>query len=184
MVHLTIDGKNIEVEEGTTILQAAAKAGCKIPSLCFHPILEPYAACRVCVVEALSRGKSDIITSCNAKAEDGMDIQTSSERALRARRLNVELLLARAPAAEPVRRLAADLGITSPRFPAKDPDETCILCGLCVRACEQIVGAGRTPRLHPLRRRVGGLHRLHGLRLCLPDGIHLGRGYARTPRPP
>ena len=141
MVNLTIDGKMIQADEGTTILKAAAKAGFKIPSLCYHPVIEPYAACRVCVVETRIRGKSDLVTSCNTKVEEGLEILTASERALQARRLNVEMLLARAPAAEPLRQIAADLGIEKSRFPIKDPEEKCILCGLCVRACEQIVGA-------------------------------------------
>jgi heterodisulfide reductase subunit A len=141
MVNLTIDGKKIQVDEGTTILKAATKAGFKIPSLCFHPVIEPYAACRVCMVETRIRGKSDLVTSCNTKVEEGLEILTASERTLQARRLNVEMLLARAPAAEPLRQIAADLGIEKTRFPIKDPDEKCILCGLCVRACEQIVGA-------------------------------------------
>jgi len=141
MVNLMIDGKQVEVDEGSTILQAAKKAGARVPTLCFHPVIEPYAACRVCVVEVALRGKNDLLTSCNTKAEEGMDVRTASERALRARRLNVEMLLARAPAAEPLREIAKELGIDKPRFPVKDPDEKCILCGLCVRACEQIVGA-------------------------------------------
>jgi len=141
MVNLTIDGKQVEVDEGSTILQAAKKAGARVPTLCFHPVIEPYAACRVCVVEVALKGKSDLLTSCNTKAAEGMDVRTASERALRARRLNVEMLLARAPAAEPLREIAKELGIEKTRFPVKDPDEKCILCGLCVRACEQIVGA-------------------------------------------
>jgi heterodisulfide reductase subunit A len=141
MIHLRIDGKAVEVEEGTTVLQAARKAGASIPTLCFHPVLEPYAACRVCVVEVALKGKNDLLTSCNTKAEEGMDIQTGSERTLKARRLNVEMLLARAPAAEPLREIARGLGIEETRFPVKDPEEKCILCGLCVRACEDVVGA-------------------------------------------
>jgi len=141
MVQVTIDGKTIQAEEGETILKTAAKAGIKIPSLCYHPVIEPYAACRVCVVEARIRGKSDLVTSCNTKVEEGLEVSTASERALRARRLNVEMLLARAPAAEPLQKIAADLGIEKSRFPVKDPDEKCILCGLCVRACDEIVGA-------------------------------------------
>jgi len=141
MINLTIDGKKVEVDEGSTILQAAKKAGARVPTLCFHPVIEPYAACRVCVVEVALKGKNDLLTSCNTKALEGMDVWTASERALRARRLNVEMLLARAPAAEPLREIAKELGIEKPRFPVKDPDEKCILCGLCVRACEQIVGA-------------------------------------------
>jgi len=141
VANLTIDGKPVEVEDGATVLQAAKKAGSAIPTLCYHPLLEPYAACRVCVVEVELKGKRELLTSCNSQVQDGMKVWTGSERALEARRLNVEMLLARAPAAEPVQRLAQDLGLSRSRFPVKDPEEKCILCGLCVRACEQVVGA-------------------------------------------
>ena len=141
MVTLTIDGRTVEVDDGATILQAAQKAGAKIPTLCYHPVIEPYAACRVCSVEVTVKGKSELTTACNTRVQAGMEVWTGSERALQARRLNVEMLLARAPAAEPLRQIAEDLGIDKTRFPVKDPEEKCILCGLCVRACEQIVGA-------------------------------------------
>jgi heterodisulfide reductase subunit A len=141
MVNIVIDGKKLEVEEGTTILQAAQQLDINIPSLCYHPVLEPYAACRVCVVEVAVKGKTDVITSCNNKVQDGMEIQTASERVLRARKLNVEMLMARAPAAEPLKEIAQDLGIETTRFEVEDPDEKCILCGLCVRACADVVGA-------------------------------------------
>ena len=141
MINVTIDGKKIQVEEGTTILKAAEKLDIKIPTLCYHPLIEPYAACRVCLVEVTLKGKTDLVTSCNTRVEEGMEIQTASPRVLSSRRLNVEMLLARAPAAEPVQRLAAEMGIDKPRFPIRDPQEKCILCGLCVRACEQVVGA-------------------------------------------
>jgi len=141
MINLTIDGKKIEIEEGKTLLQAAAKNDIRIPTLCYHPVVEPYAACRVCVVEVSLRGKTDLLTACNTKVQEGMEVQTNSKRALAARRMNVEMLMARAPAAEPIQALAKELGIERTRFEVKDPDEKCILCGLCVRACEQIVGA-------------------------------------------
>jgi len=141
MVNLKINGKSIQAEEDATILQAAQKTGVKIPTLCYHPVIEPYAACRVCMVEVALKDKRELLTSCNNRVQEGMDILTESDRVLRARRLNVEMLLARAPAAEPLREIAKDLGIETSRFPLTDPDEKCILCGLCVRACEQIVGA-------------------------------------------
>ncbi len=141
MVNLTIDSKKIEVEEGTTILQAAEKLDIKIPTLCYHPLLEPYAACRVCMVEVSHKGKTELVTSCNTKVQEGMEVQTASERALKARKLNVEMIMARAPAAEPVKKIAEDLGLEKTRFEIKDPTEKCILCGLCVRTCEQVVGA-------------------------------------------
>ncbi len=141
MINLTVDGKKVQVEEGATILQAAKKAEIQIPTLCYHPVVEAYAACRVCMVESMVKGKSELVTACNTKVQEGMEVQTRSERALRARRLNVEMLMARAPAAEPVQKIARELGIEKTRFEIKDPEEKCILCGLCVRACEQIVGA-------------------------------------------
>lgn len=142
MVNLTIDGKKVEVEEGTTILKAAEKADIKIPTLCYHPILEPYAACRVCMVEVKTKGgREELVTSCNTQAQDGMEVQTASDRAIKARKLNVEMLMARAPAAEKLQEIAKELGIEKTRFEITDPTEKCILCGMCVRTCEQIVGA-------------------------------------------
>ncbi len=141
MINLTIDDKKIQVEEETTILQAAEKLDIKIPTLCFHPLLEPYAACRVCVVEVTLNNKTNIVTSCNTKVKEGMDIQTASERALKARKLNIEMLMAQAPAAESVQEIAKELGIEKTRFEITDPEENCILCGQCVRACEEVVGA-------------------------------------------
>ena len=141
MVNLIIDGKKTSVEEGTTILQAAEKLDIKIPTLCYHPLLEPYAACRICVVE-IDRGRGpELVTSCNTNVQNNMDVKTNSERALNARKLNIEMLMARAPAAEPIKELAKELGIDSTRFEIKDPTEKCILCGLCVRTCEKVVGA-------------------------------------------
>jgi len=140
MVNLKIDGKTIQVEEGTTLLQAAEQQDIQIPTLCYHPLMEPYAACRVCVVESLSDTGSELVTSCNTAVKEGMEIQTSSTKALNARKMNIEMLLAQAPAAEPVQELAKELGVEKTRFEIRDPDEKCILCGMCVRACEDIVG--------------------------------------------
>jgi heterodisulfide reductase subunit A len=140
-IKLTINDKPIAVEKGTSILKAAKLLDIKIPTLCYHPLLEPYAACRVCVVERKIGETSTLVTSCNTKAQEGMVIYTDSEKALKARRLNIEMLMAQAPAAEPVQKIAKELGIEKTRFEIKDPEEKCILCGLCVRTCEQVVGA-------------------------------------------
>lgn len=141
LIKLTINDRPVEVEEGTTILQAAKRLDIKIPTLCYHPLLEPYAACRVCMVEAKVGDISQLVTSCNTKVRPGMAIETDSLRALKARKLNIEMLMAQAPAAEPVKQIAKDLGIEKTRFTIKDPEEKCILCGLCVRSCEQVVAA-------------------------------------------
>jgi len=140
-ISLTINNKTVEVEEGATILQAAQKIDVKIPTLCYHPLLEPYAACRICMVEVKMGERSDLVTSCNTKVRKGMIVETDSPRALKDRRLNIEMLMARAPAAKKVQEIAKELGIEKTRFEITDPEEKCILCGLCVRTCEQIVGA-------------------------------------------
>ncbi len=140
-ITITINDKTVEVERGTTILQAAKALDIDIPTLCYHPLLEPYAACRVCVVERRIGEKTDLVTSCNTKVQPGMVIYTDSEKAVKSRRLNVEMLMAQAPAAEPVQKIAKEMGIEKTRFEIRDPNEKCILCGLCVRTCEQIVGA-------------------------------------------
>ncbi|MCP2520215.1 4Fe-4S binding protein [Candidatus Aminicenantes bacterium AC-335-B20] len=141
MVKIKINGKETKVEKGTTILKAAEKLDIKIPTLCYHPLLEPYSACRICMVEIKIGKRNELVTACNTVVENGMEIFTDSERALKARKMNIELLMARAPAAEPVKEIAKELGVEKTRFEIKDPNEKCILCGLCVRTCEQVVGA-------------------------------------------
>jgi NADH dehydrogenase/NADH:ubiquinone oxidoreductase subunit G len=148
-----IDGKDIAVEKGTPLLQAARKAGIDIPALCSHDALEPYGSCRLCLVE-VSRGpggRARLTTSCNYPVlRDGETVSTRSERVLHARRIVMELLLARCPGSEPVRALARSMGIEDSRYPSPVPSHLaadapavvdCILCGLCVRACAEAIGA-------------------------------------------
>ncbi|MHC4587228.1 MAG: 2Fe-2S iron-sulfur cluster-binding protein, partial [Planctomycetota bacterium] len=80
MITLTIDNKKVEVEEGSTVLQAAEKLGIKIPTLCHHRSLEPYGACRVCLVELTGPRGSIIQASCVYPAQEGLVVQTDSER--------------------------------------------------------------------------------------------------------
>ena len=142
MISVTIDGQEIEVEKETTILNAAKQLGIEIPTLCYSEVLEPYAACRICIVEVARGKRTRLVTACNYPLRDSVVVNTKSERVLNLRRMNLELLLARAPAAEIVQDLAAEMGIEKTRFPVRDPDEKCILCGLCVQACQELVGVG------------------------------------------
>ena len=91
MVNVTIDGKKIQVREGTTIMDAAARCGIPIPSLCYLKDINEIAACRVCVVEL--EGKDRLITSCNNVVAEGMVLYTNSPKVRRHRRKIVELLL-------------------------------------------------------------------------------------------
>lgn len=141
-VHITIDGRFIEVEKGKTILQAAREFGIFIPTLCYMETLSPYGGCRICVVEINYEGETPFIdTSCTHEVRDGMVVQTKSPRIIRARKMLAELLVASAPNVKIAQDLAARMGILKVRFPMED--NRCILCGLCIRMCyEQMDGRG------------------------------------------
>ena len=91
MVKLTIDGHPVAVEQGTTILDAAKKAGIDIPTLCYLKDLIEIGACRVCVVEI--EGQDRLSAACATVAEEGMVVRTATPRVLDARRINVQLIL-------------------------------------------------------------------------------------------
>jgi heterodisulfide reductase subunit A len=139
-ITVEINGKKIQVPQGTSILKAAGKLDIKIPTLCYHNSLSAYGACRVCLVEVEQNGRTELKTSCNNLAQEGMAIKTDSQRVLKARKVIVELLLARNPEAEPILEIAKQLSIKQTRFPQKE--EKCILCGLCVRMCQERMGKG------------------------------------------
>jgi len=158
-VTLTIDDREVNTPKGTSILMAARQIGIQIPTLCYHPRLSVSGACRMCVVEIW--GRPVLVASCSAVAEEGMQVYTSSERVVKARRLVVQLLLAsgdhncltcQANGACELQALAYQLGVETLEFPPRptgypkdtsnamierDPDK-CILCGRCVRACNEV----------------------------------------------
>jgi len=137
MVNLTINEEKLKVAEGTTVLEAAKQAGINIPTMCHHPELTPYGACRLCLVEVGRNGRSAVTTSCNCIAEEGMRIQTDTPAILQDRRIMADLLLSRCPEVPAVQRMAASLGVAKPSFATDEQGEDCILCGLCVRACDE-----------------------------------------------
>ncbi len=141
MIELKIDDADILTEPGTTILQAAQQHEIDIPTLCYHPIVEPHGACRLCTVELKTEESSELITACNREVEEGMEVVTDSEEVREARRMVVELLLARCPSVEILQDLAEEYGIDTARFKVRDEDNECILCGLCSRVCEYVVEA-------------------------------------------
>jgi len=163
-VSITIDGSKLSGREGMTILEVARGNGIYIPTLCYSPQLTPIGACRVCVVEV--EGSSTLAASCHTPIVQGMVIYTHSPQVVEARRTIVELLLASHPDNCLVcdkanicelRKIAADLEVGLPRFrnkrhyypiddsnPFIERDLTkCILCGKCIRACQElsVVGA-------------------------------------------
>mgnify|MGYP005847729851 CR=1 FL=1 len=140
MITLTIDGREIQAEEGQTILEVAREHLISIPTLCYHEALEPFAACRLCVIELENRRGGPLVPACTYPCEEGLVVCTNSEKVRKSRRMTVELLMASAAHVPIIRALAEDLGVATPRFVMEK--NNCILCGLCVRACREIVGLG------------------------------------------
>lgn len=158
MVNLTIDGKQLRVREGTTIMKAAAGVGIPIPHLCYLEGINEIGACKVCVVEM--QGKTKLITACNNPVEEGMVLYTNSPKARSVRRTNVELILSQhdCSCATCVRsgncnlqKLANDLGILelpyekevqhnpwNKDFPLIRDSAKCIKCMRCVQICDKV----------------------------------------------
>ena len=138
MVTLTIDGRELKAKEGATILEVARENGIYIPALCYYESVSPSGACRICLVEIIRDGRSRLVASCLYPVEEGLVVKTDSERVLTTRKMVVELLLARCPNVKAIQDLAQELGVTETEFRLED--EECILCGLCVRVCQEVVG--------------------------------------------
>ena len=129
-VTLQIDGQTVQVQEGATLLEAAKEAGIHIPTLCHDDRLKPYGACRLCMVEIRKGDRKRLVASCVYPAEEGLIVETKSDKIVRIRRMIIELLW---PASQ---RFAEEYGLTTSRFIPELTD--CNLCGLCVRYCSEI----------------------------------------------
>jgi NADH dehydrogenase/NADH:ubiquinone oxidoreductase subunit G len=140
MLKLTINGRKVEAETGQTVLDVARQSNIYIPTLCVNEAVQPYGACRLCLVEATKGDRMRLVASCLYPVSDGLNIKTDSERISTVRRMIVELLLARCPQAEEVVKLAEKVGVDQPRFRVEDENNLCVLCGLCTRVCQEVVG--------------------------------------------
>jgi NADH dehydrogenase/NADH:ubiquinone oxidoreductase subunit G len=133
---LQIDGKEVKATEGMTILEAAQSAGISIPTLCHHEKLEPFGACRLCMVEIEDRGWTKLVVSCVYLAEENLVVKTRSEKVDKIRKTILELLLAHAPDSFELEELAQEYGADKDRF--EKEASFCIHCGLCVRYCAEV----------------------------------------------
>jgi len=140
MIELTIDGIRTKVPKGMTVLEAARGIGIVIPTLCYHPGLSAYGACRVCIVEVISENSSSLDASCTLPASAGQVILTNSERVKKARKVIIELLISSCPNSKTLQDMASRFGVNKVRFKIKD--KGCILCGLCVRYCKEQMQSG------------------------------------------
>lgn len=162
MVTLTIDGIQVTVPPGTMIVEAARRAGIKIPTLCYNKRLMPFGACRICVVQ--QKGRRGLIPACFNPVRNGMEILTNTPEVIKARRTQLQLILITHPLECPVcdaggqcelQNLVYEYGVADNPFTgekAKEPVDhvspfiernvnRCILCGMCVRIDDEVVGA-------------------------------------------
>jgi NADH dehydrogenase/NADH:ubiquinone oxidoreductase subunit G len=140
-ISFTIDGQPVQAREEWTILDTARHYGFYIPTLCFHEALQPVGACRLCMVETRQNGATRLMASCFSHPQEGMEVLLNSERVQNGRHWIMEMLLAACPASPEIKKMARELGALSTRFTVEDPEEECLRCGLCIRVCEEIVGA-------------------------------------------
>ena len=138
-MEITLNGVKVQVEDGWTILEAAKFYGANIPTLCHFEGLEPYGSCRLCTVEIGKGDRSKLVVSCIHHVKEGLVVRTHSPRVVKARKMLVELLVARCPTSKILQDLAAKLGVDKVRF--KPKNDNCILCGLCVRMCKDQMDA-------------------------------------------
>ena len=163
MVRLTIDGSEVEVPAGTTILKAAEEAGINIPTLCYHKRLPPIGSCNMCIVEI--EGEKEPVCSCDTAVKDGLVVTTDSKTLHEQRTANLKKILKHHPLDCPIcdragecdlQDIVYEFGIDEapyePRKEIRDDTysttlirqwaERCITCGRCVSACKDVKGIG------------------------------------------
>jgi NADH dehydrogenase/NADH:ubiquinone oxidoreductase subunit G len=138
-ITITLDGKKVEATSGERLLDVCRRLGVFIPTLCDQDDLEPYGACRLCLVEWDRGDWSKMVTSCNFPVKEGQSFRTDSGKVKRERRMIMEFTLARSSKTPEILEMARMVGVTETRFSKQD--EGCILCGMCIRACSEVVGA-------------------------------------------
>ncbi len=133
---LKIDDRQVKAKAGMTLLQAAQQAGIYIPTLCHHEKLEAFGGCRLCMVEVESRGWTSHVVSCLYPVANDIVVRTRSEKVDKIRKVLVEELMAHAPDAPELVKMAEEYGANRDRFEREA--SFCVLCGLCVRYCNEV----------------------------------------------
>ena len=155
---MVINGKRVTARDGEFVLAVARRAGIQIPTLCEHKAVEPFGSCRLCMVEVTReawKGWKGLMTACLYPAAPDLIIETDSERVRHVRRNVLDLLLARCPDSELIRRLAAEHGVEQTSFVGREQTDLCILCGLCTRICESAATAAISTIKRGHQREIG-----------------------------
>lgn len=138
-VTMSIDGAQVQVVKGRSVLDTAIEYGICIPHLCHLPTISDFGACRLCIVELIENGRSKVTTSCTLLVQDDMVVRTNTDKIRTLRRNIAELLVAQAPNSRAIQDIAVRCGVTKVRYPFRN--ESCVLCGRCVRLCTELWGA-------------------------------------------
>lgn len=137
---ITIDGRSVTVGRDTLLIEACKKLGIHVPTLCYNENVHAYGVCRICMVEVTDGKRTRLVPACVYEIrKDGLSVATDTERIQRNRKWIIQLLLARCEDEKAVLDLADRYGVELNARLTKKQDD-CILCGLCVRACQDLVG--------------------------------------------
>jgi bidirectional [NiFe] hydrogenase diaphorase subunit len=138
---IQINGRWFEAHEGEMVLDVLRRENIEIPALCAHEAVEPFGACRLCMVEITHEdwnGWKGNVTSCLYPVEDKLIVTTHTPQVIELRKMVLNLLLARCPNSPEIQKLAEEYGISISDFPSRSDADNCILCGLCTRVCSQM----------------------------------------------
>ena len=141
MVTVTINGKLVRAKESEMLLAVLRREKIDIPALCHHEAVEPYGACRLCMVEITKKewdGWKNMVTSCLYPVAEGLIVQTHTSELIDLRKTILDLYLARCPNTPEIQDLAAQYGVNTTSFEEVAEPNDCILCGLCTRICDRM----------------------------------------------
>jgi bidirectional [NiFe] hydrogenase diaphorase subunit len=140
MISFALNGLDVQIDDGYTVLEACKFYGIEIPTLCYNEGLKPYGGCRLCLVEIGIGQSSRLVSSCTYPVEEGLSVRTNTKRVVSARKMMIELLVSICPQSKTVQDLASKYHVTKVRFPVRN--DNCVLCGLCVRMCKEQMQSG------------------------------------------
>lgn len=139
MVTFSLNGSYVQADPKWSLLEAMQFYGLNIPTLCHDEGLTPYGTCRLCVVEIGKGDRSKLVASCMHPVKEGLEVRSHSSRVMKTRKMIMELLVARCPSSKKLQDMASMMELKEVRFEPANDD--CILCGLCVRMCEEQMAA-------------------------------------------
>lgn len=135
---LNIDGTSYEGHDGETLMEVARRSRINIPSLCYKKGFEGLGRCRLCLVEVNEGTKRKIVSACVYPIRENLEVITKTEEIIKMRKDIVLLLLLRSPENEYIQELASEYNVIAPERYVEKENDDCILCGLCVKACEKL----------------------------------------------